>query len=87
MNEQITVESIHPSDTVESKGAVDAVVTVHDVHGNHIANGDVTLTVDRDGVLVAWGSRENWLSRKLRDLDEDILDAIVREIRVVAAAA
>lgn len=83
----VTVERVFPSDHVENAGAVDAVVMVHDEHGNSIGSGEVTLKISddrRNPILGAWGIRENWLSHGLRDLDGEALDAIVKAVREVA---
>lgn len=87
MGYAITVERVFPSDCVENAGAVDAVVMVHDEHGNSVGSGEVTLKVSddpRNGMLGAWGTREHWLSHGLRDLDDEALDAIVKAVRDAA---
>lgn len=84
MSYSITVIDILSSDCIDTDGAVDADVVVHDEHGNTIANGWVTLVVDHHGHLNAWGGLENWLSFNLRGLSGEALDEIVREVRASA---
>jgi uncharacterized protein RhaS with RHS repeats len=80
----VTVERVLPSDCVENQGAVDAVVRVHDDEGNSVGQGEVALSTDRAGNLVAYGrTREHWLSHGLVGLPDAALDEIVRAVRAV----
>lgn len=82
MNATIEVTSLKASSTVETKGAVDATVTVDGV------TGEVTLCPREDGhpSHAAWGmGPDHWLSYNLCDLDEETMGEVERAVSSAAA--
>ena len=82
----ITITSISSSDLVDTKGAVDADVTIDGL--------DVSVTLvpsECHGELDTWGDVSNWLSQPdilpERDLGRaEVIDRIVQAVRAAAEA-